>query len=85
MTTTRNIGGRNHGDAEPAFAADFLSFNKGIWGVLLLSFARQCEINQLYECNYPCAVTLAYSGAFCSVQVKTASKSLHTCLRQKMS
>lgn len=52
---------------------------------MLLSFARQCEINQLYECNYPCAVTLAYSGAFCSVQVKTASKSLHTCLRQKMS
>lgn len=34
MTTTRNIGGRNHVDAEPAFAADFLSFNKGIWGVL---------------------------------------------------
>lgn len=33
MTTTRNIGGRNHGDAEPAFAADFLSFNKGIGGV----------------------------------------------------
>lgn len=43
------------------------------------------EINQLYECNYPCAVSLAYSGAFCSVQVKTASKSLQTCLRQKMS
>lgn len=85
MTITCNIGGRNHGDAEPAFAADFLSFNKGIWGVSAAFLARQCEINQLYECNYPCAVTLAYSGAFCSVQVKTASKSLQTCLRQKMS